>query len=293
MELSVTELPDTECIILDETTIPPQIVTESFLNLRQQLDLVQEERHTAIQQLYRYAKDLQGLRSARHDSQDALYLTDALYRLALLVEFRRGGSPARIWRVGVMSALLAQALGQDETYCDRIQIAAVLHDIGEIALPDNLMRSEGFTELERQQMVSHCAVGHVLLSGSPVPELHLAASIALSHHERWQGNGYPQKLCGEAIPLGARIVAVIDSFEGMMRKRPDRPAFSPEAAAKKVIEMAVTQFDPGVIAVFEQLSGNFIHLLDVIHESKIWQADSDMALRTAPTRGSWKKFRHV
>ena len=140
-------------------------------------------------------------------------------------------------------------------------------------------------------MVSHCAVGHVLLSGSPVPELNLAASIALSHHERWQGNGYPQKLCGEAIPLGARIVAVIDSFEGMMRKRPDRPALSGEEAVKKILEMAVIQFDPAVIEAFGGLSGHFIRLLDVIHEAKIWQSDCEVELRAAPTRGSWQKFR--
>ena len=159
-------------------------------------------------------------------------------------------------RMGRFSARLAQELGLGEELADRIGFAAVLHDIGKVAIPDAILHKPGPLEPdERTLMQSHARVGWGLLSGSSDPTLQLGALIALHHHERWDGTGYPDGLAGEEIPIEARIATVADVYDALTSDRPYRPAYSPMAALAHVIHERGKAFDPKVVDALVGLLG--------------------------------------
>jgi putative two-component system response regulator len=132
--------------------------------------------------------------------------------------------------------------------------AALLHDVGKIAVPASLTRKPGqLSSSERDQMERHAAVGAHLLAGSPLPLLRLAEEIARSHHERWDGLGYPNALRGEEVPLSGRIVAVADVYDALTSVRPYKGAWTPARALDEVRDGAGNQFDPRVVAALERV----------------------------------------
>ncbi len=154
-------------------------------------------------------------------------------------------------RTGRIVAALAEELGFDEAAVQQLRRAALLHDIGKVAVPDEILHKPGpLTEDERAQMRRHVRVGWQVLSGSDDPTLQLAAEIALAHHERWDGRGYPLGLVGEAIPVKARITAVADVFEALTSDRPYRGALSVEVARAVIVEGRGTHFDPRIVDAF-------------------------------------------
>lgn len=156
-----------------------------------------------------------------------------------------------ILRMGEYAATLAQALGWDEKATEEMRLAATMHDVGKIGVADAILRKPGkLTAEEFELMKDHTRIGARILEGSTIALLNLAHDIALHHHEKWNGDGYPQGLRGEAIPLCARIVAVCDVYDALVSDRVYRPAM-PEAKALGIIrEGRGSHFDPDILDVF-------------------------------------------
>ena len=180
---------------------------------------------------------------------------ETLERLALAAEYRddltRG---EHVRRVGQTSALLARALGVPEDRVEMIRLAASLHDLGKIAVPESILLKPGrLTPDEFEVMKSHTSIGAAMLSGSRHALLQMAERIARSHHERWDGGGFPQGLRGEAIPLEARIVAVADAFDAMNSDRPYRKALSSEEVWDILVDGAGRQWDLAAVDALASL----------------------------------------
>lgn len=174
-----------------------------------------------------------------------------LRRLARAAEYRDDATGQHTRRVGRASALIARRLGLDDGFVEMIRLAAPLHDLGKIAIPDAILLSQGqLTPSEFEVMKTHCEIGADLLSGSDVPLLRMAAEIASSHHERWDGSGYPKGLAGESIPLAGRIVAVADTFDALRYPRPYKTAWPLSEALDEIERGAGTRFDPRVVEAF-------------------------------------------
>lgn len=184
---------------------------------------------------------------------------EILERLALASELRgwskfRGGI-----QVGDLAAAMAKGLGLPDSEVEYIRMAAPLHDLGKILIPDSiLLKPDQLTPEEYEVIKQHTVLGARMLSGSRSRLLQVAEEIALTHHEHWDGNGYTPGFAGEVIPLAGRIVAVVDAFDAMLSDRPYRPTLDPATAISEIERLSGTKFDPKVVRVF----------LDVIRESE-------------------------
>jgi putative two-component system response regulator len=151
---------------------------------------------------------------------------ETLQRLALAAEYRDDGTHHHTHRVGNTAALIAERLGWDEEAVQLIRLAAPLHHVGKLSVSDTILLKPGpLTAKEFGRMREHTRTGQALLSGSGSAILQLGAEIAVSHHERWDGNGYPNGLGGAEIPLSGRIVAVADVFDALTHERPSKRAW--------------------------------------------------------------------
>ncbi|MEX2626152.1 MAG: HD domain-containing phosphohydrolase, partial [Ilumatobacteraceae bacterium] len=176
---------------------------------------------------------------------------DAFERLAVLAEFRDVDTGEHTRRVGDMAAEIAHAAGQLPEWCERLRLAGRLHDIGKVAVPDAvLLKSGPLTVDEFEVMKTHTTVGHQILVGSSSPLFQLAAELALTHHEWWDGNGYPHGRSGRDIPLSGRIVALADVFDALCSERPYKRAWSMSEAARFVVSGGGGQFDPDLVESF-------------------------------------------
>ena len=192
-------------------------------------------------------------REARHESESALREAhmETLRRLSRAVEYHDGETGAHIERVGEHAAAIARARGVDEEEIELLRLAAPLHDIGKIGVPAALLNKRGpLTPEERELMQQHTEAGRELLAGSGNELLELAAEIAWTHHERWDGAGYPRGLAGEEIPLVGRIVAVADVFDAITSDRPYRQALSVDEALAIIAAQRGTAFDPDIVDAF-------------------------------------------
>ncbi len=150
-----------------------------------------------------------------------------------------------------VAALLGSVLGLDAGRVLLLRAAAPMHDIGKIATPDGVLRKRGpLTRDERKRMESHTVIGHQALTDSPSDLLTMAAAIALTHHEWFDGSGYPGGLRNGEIPIEGRIVALADVFDALLSDRPYRPALATEEAIKLITEESGTHFDPAVVDAF-------------------------------------------
>ena len=180
---------------------------------------------------------------------------ETIRKLADAAEFRDAETGHHTERMSRMCELIARRMGLDEERCRLLRDASPLHDIGKIAIPDEiLLKRDRFTDQERRTMQRHAEIGHRLLSGSSSEVLELAATIALVHHERWDGNGYPYGLAGDAIPLEGRIASVADVFDALTTDRVYRAALPVEEALAMMREQSGSQFDPMVFDVLEDIA---------------------------------------
>jgi putative two-component system response regulator len=205
---------------------------------------------------------------------------DIIWRLGKAAEFRDEETGNHVVRVGCYSRAIGEAMGLPHDFIEMLLLASPLHDIGKIGIPDRLLLKRGaLTAEEWDVMKQHCAIGAEILRQNPQsmkvfqrwrrepskigqaqcddPLLTIAASIALTHHERWDGTGYPDGLMGEAIPLESRVVALSDVYDALCSERPYKPAYS-ETEAREVLSSGVGQhFDPAVHAAFERSFDEF------------------------------------
>jgi len=179
--------------------------------------------------------------------------TGTLESLVTALDVRDQETKGHSVRVAHHAMDIAKLLGiKDEEELLTIYRGALMHDVGKIGVPDAiLLKPDRLTEEEWEFMRRHPAMGYRILA--QVPYLRPAAKIVLAHHERWDGKGYPRGLAGEAIPLGARIFAVCDTYDAIISDRPYRRGQSPEAALAEILRCAGTQFDPEVVEAFEAL----------------------------------------
>ena len=179
---------------------------------------------------------------------------EILQRLALAAEFRDDHTHEHTMRVGRGAELLAGELGCPESEVELIARAAPLHDIGKIATPDAiLLKPDRLTPDEFAAMQEHTTAGATILGEGKSMVVRLAARIALTHHERWDGTGYPRGLRGEQIPRASRIVSVVDVFDALTHARPYKPAWPVERALAEIERQCGRQFDPEVVEAFSRV----------------------------------------
>ncbi len=195
---------------------------------------------------------------ARMEAQSAQLqeaYAELLLRLARAAEYRDDATSRHAERVGILAGLLAEEMGLDDEFAARLTIAAPLHDIGKIAVPDAILNKPGgLTPAERAIMDEHCEHGAELLSGSSNEWVREAERIARSHHERWDGAGYPDGLTADEIPLAARITAVADAFDSLTNMRPYRAPRSWRDALEVIRQERGGQFDPDVVDALNRLA---------------------------------------
>jgi putative two-component system response regulator len=185
---------------------------------------------------------IEELRSSRQETVE---------RLARAIEMHDAETGRHINRMASIAAFLASRLGVESEQVLLLRAAAPMHDIGKIATPDEILRKPGpLTPEERKEMERHTTVGHQILDDSDSELLRMAASIALTHHERFDGSGYPHGLSGENIPSEGRIVAVADVFDALLSDRPYRPAMSVNESVEIIEKGKGTHFDPQIADVF-------------------------------------------
>ena len=198
---------------------------------------------TAVQERTR---ELLGALDDLHQSQ-----AETINRLAKLVEFRDEDTGRHVERMSSYCGLIARQMGLPSARCTLVQQAGQLHDVGKVSIPDGILFKPGkLTPAEFEVMKGHAVAGHMMLSGSESQVVQLGAQIALTHHERWDGAGYPAHLSGEEIPLEGRIAAVADVFDALTSRRSYRAAFPLDVALRTLNIENVSHFDPKVLFGF-------------------------------------------
>ena len=184
---------------------------------------------------------------------------ESVERLARLAEYRDDATYEHPQRVGRTATLLAAKLGLAPDVVEGIRRAAPLHDVGKVGVPDRILLKPGrLTAAEFELMKSHTLIGAEILSGSTWPVLQLAEEIAISHHERWDGTGYPDGKIEEEIPMSGRIVIVADNFDALTHSRPYAEAWDPDKAAAEIRRQSGQHFDPAVVDAFGELDLEFL-----------------------------------
>ncbi|MDG5816734.1 PAS domain S-box protein [Chitinispirillales bacterium ANBcel5] len=180
-----------------------------------------------------------------------------LYRtIADMAELRDNETGNHMRRVGIFSKMIAKKLGMPQKYCDDIEVFAPMHDIGKVGILDSILLARRKLTLEEfNEMKNHTILGYNIVKGNH--ELELAAAITLSHHERFDGKGYPHGLERENIPLSARITAIADVYDALRSKRPYKDGWPHNKTREEIVRNAGTQFDPELVAIFDHLNSSF------------------------------------
>ena len=224
---------------------------KNLLQLRQQGESVKERARSLEQRV------LQGLQEVEQREREMLY------RLARAIEYRDSGTGVHLLRMSHYAEVLAEAVGMSEEETEILTLAAPLHDIGKIGVPDAvLLKRGGLTEEEFSVMRRHPLTGFDILRDSQSRFVQMGATIALRHHERWDGSGYPDGLKGEEIPLAARIVTVADVFDALTSERPYKRAWPAEEAFAYIQANSGTLFDPLCV---KALLDNQPRILEILH----------------------------
>ncbi|WDP90248.1 MAG: response regulator [Desulfobacter sp.] len=205
-------------------------------------------------------RQLKEAAKASHAKLKQAYL-DSIHRLVMASEFKDEDTGDHIIRIGEYASFMAKKLGMDEQYIEIIGYAAPMHDVGKIGIPDKILLKPGkLTPEEFDVIKSHPAIGAKLLSKSRSKILQMAEEIALTHHEKFNGKGYPNGLSGDDIPLSGRIVAIADTFDALTSKRPYKEPYPPEMVLDIIRRERGEHFDPAITDIFLE---HFDHFLSI------------------------------
>jgi putative two-component system response regulator len=191
--------------------------------------------------------ELEELVTARtQDLEEQHY--EAFERLAAIAEYRDPDSGEHSSRVGELAAELALQLNEDRSWAEELRLAGRLHDVGKVGVPDAILQKPGaLTDAEFEIMKTHTTVGATVFAGSKSTLILLAAEVAISHHERWDGSGYPSGAAGTAIPLSGRIVAVADVYDALVTAHRYKHAWTSQEAVEHILAGKGTQFEPRIV----------------------------------------------
>lgn len=199
---------------------------------------------------------------------------ETIKRLAIVAEYRDTDTGLHISRIGQYAKMLAEAMHMPGDFIEAITFTSMMHDIGKIGIPDSILLKKGPLDREEAEiMTTHTSIGARMLSGSSHFNLQMAASIALTHHERWDGTGYPQGLKGEEIPIDGRITMICDVYDSLRSKRPYKPAFDHKKTVGIITEgdgrTMPEHFCPQVLKVFKENVSVFEEIFNASTEYQI------------------------
>ncbi|CCH48894.1 HD domain-containing phosphohydrolase [Pseudodesulfovibrio piezophilus] len=238
----------TELLARVRTLVKLKDYSEQLIHYHQELER-EVERKTA-----QLSKALEKLRSSS---------LQTIFRLSRTAEFKDEDTGAHIQRMSHYSAAIALEMGLSDTVAEHILYAAPLHDIGKIGIPDRILLKPGKLDPDEWEIMKrHTTIGARILEGDPSGILRLGEVIALNHHERWDGKGYPRGLAGRKIPLAARIVSIADVFDALLSPRPYKEAFSVDKTLEIMAGMRGTNFDPDVSDAFMRILDKIMHIKD-------------------------------
>ncbi|WP_159737845.1 HD domain-containing phosphohydrolase [Vibrio atypicus] len=190
----------------------------------------------------------------------------AIFMLGEAGHYNDNDTGVHIWRMAAYARIIANCMGWSVEQQELIELSAPLHDTGKIGIPDSILKAErSLTEEEWVIMKTHSEIGANILSKSDCHVFKMAAEIALHHHEKWDGSGYPSGLSGEEIPMSARIVAVADVFDALTMERPYKKAWSVDDAVEEIKASSGSHFDPNIVECFIRT------LPDIIKEKEKWE----------------------
>jgi putative two-component system response regulator len=209
---------------------------------------------------------------------------DIIERMAAAVELRDESTGYHISRIGLYAATIARALRQSADFIETISIASAMHDIGKIGIPDAiLLKPQTLAAAEFEVIKTHTVIGEHILGGTNHPLMQMAATIALTHHERWDGTGYPHGLRGESIPLAGRIVMLADQYDALRSRRAYKLAYDHQTAWKIILEgdglTRPEHFDPDLLRIFRETDWAFRVIFDSYQDTCAYDTRSTASIR--------------
>ena len=242
----------------------PFVVNELLARVKNQLEMRQAQ--SLLREQNQHLEEIvnertQELQHAHQQLQDSRL--QVVRRLGRAAEYRDNETGLHIIRMSYISVIIGRSAGMDEDALDLLLNASPMHDIGKIGVPDNILLKPGkFEPDEWEIMKTHAQIGADILSGDDSPMMSMAREIALTHHEKWDGSGYPNGLSGEDIPLVGRISALADVFDALTSSRPYKKAWEVDKAVEYIKEQSGTHFDPSLVDYFIENLNEIVSIRD-------------------------------
>jgi len=248
---------------IDQVEIRSRV--RSLLKVKQLNDMQQDYQKVLEQHLAEKTKNLKKAISLIRIAQ-----RETIHRLSTAAEYKDEDTGSHLKRMMNYAATVSRAMGLDDKKAEQMLLASPMHDIGKIGIPDEILLKPGrLNPDERRIMQTHAEIGAQILTGSYDPVIKTAEIIALTHHEKWDGSGYPKGLKKEDIPIEGRIAAVADVFDALTSKRPYKNAFPVDKSLQIIRGNSGTHFDPQVVDAFFSIQAGILDIKEKYNESGI------------------------